>query len=232
VIYGLYPEDGPLRRELYPKHQDFFRAGVEHEERAAMAGNRTGKSFGLGGYETALHAIGWYPDWWVGFRFDKPINAWVAGNTAETTRDVPQAILLGAPGELGTGLIPADCIIGEPTARRGITGAIDTARVKHSSGGVSTIQFKSFDQGREKFQGTSKHWIWVDEECGRDVYDECRTRIMDCGGRMVATFTPLLGLSEVALMFLPNLAPQETVATNGQFSGKSHPAPPRESYKT
>ncbi len=168
-----------------------------------MAANRVGKSFGLGGYETALHLSGWYPDWWRGFRFTDPINAWVAGDTSQTTRDVPQAILLGLPGQIGTGLIPADKIIGEPQAARGIANSIDTVSVKHNSGGTSVLQFKSYDQGRKKFQGTSKHWIWCDEEPPRDVYDECRTRIMDCGGRMVSTFTPLEGLTDVALMFMP-----------------------------
>jgi hypothetical protein len=27
----LYPDTGPFRRELYPKHQAFFCAGCEHE---------------------------------------------------------------------------------------------------------------------------------------------------------------------------------------------------------
>ena len=97
LLYQLYPDEGPLRRELYPKHLSFFAAGVEHEERAAMAANRVGKSFGLGGYETGLHLTGWYPDWWRGFRYESPIDAWVAGDTSQTTRDVPQAILLGKP---------------------------------------------------------------------------------------------------------------------------------------
>jgi hypothetical protein len=39
--------------------------------------------------------------------------------------------------------------------RRGVTDAVDTIRVKHVSGGVSTSGYKSFDQGREKFQGTA-----------------------------------------------------------------------------
>jgi len=208
-LVDLYPDDGPLRRELYFKHLKFFKAGVQHEERAAMAANRVGKSFGLGGYETALHLTGVYPEWWEGVRFDHPVDAWVAGDTGETTRDIPQLILMGPYSELGTGLIPKDKIEGKPTHRRGISEAFDTVRVKHSSGGVSAVQFKSYDQGRKKFQGTSKHWVWLDEEPPRDVYDECRTRIMDCNGRMVSTFTPLEGLTEVALMFQPDIDPSQ-----------------------
>ena len=173
-----------------------------------MAANRVGKSFGLGGYETALHLTGKYPEWWNGFRFEDPIYVWVAGDTGETTRDIPQFILFGDAGEFGTGLIPGKNIKGEPTKRPGITQAIDTAFISHSSGGHSKIQFKSYDQGRKKFQGTSKQWIWLDEEPPMQVYTECRTRIMDCGGRMISTFTPLEGITEVALQFMPDFAPE------------------------
>ena len=52
--------------------------------------------------------------------------------------------------------------------------------------------------------------IWLDEEPPSDVYDECLLRLMTTNGLMLATFTPLLGLSDVAMRFLPELAPAET----------------------
>src|SRR5687768_1154284 len=110
-------------------------------------------------------------------------------------------------GTLGTGLIPERCIIGEPTKRMGVTGAMDTAAIRHKSGGISKLGFKSFDQGRRKLQGTEKHLIWLDEEPPEDVYSECLLRLMTTNGIMMVTFTPLLGLSDVALRFLPELAP-------------------------
>ena len=57
-IADSYPDEGPLRRELYPKHIAFFKAGATHMERAAIAANRVGKTWGIGGYETALHLTG------------------------------------------------------------------------------------------------------------------------------------------------------------------------------
>lgn len=206
-IFGIYPDDGPLRRELYPKHMSFFAAGIVHQERCMMAGNRVGKTWGVGGYETALHLTGLYPDWWSGRRFDGPIESWAAGDTSETTRDIVQAALMGPLGALGTGLVPGEQIIGEPTRRAGVSGAMDTARVQHVSGGVSLVGFKSYDQGRKKFQGTAKHVIWLDEEPPEDVYDECMMRLMTTDGLMLCTFTPLEGLTKVALRFLPDLAP-------------------------
>ena len=148
-----------------------------------------------------------YPEWWVGRRFDEPVDWWVASNTGETTRDIVQRELFGPPGGLGTGMIPARCFDGDPAPRRGVANAIDFARIKHASGGTSLLGLKSYDQGRERFQGTKKHGIWLDEECSADVYDECMVRLMTTNGLMILTFTPLLGLSEIALRFLPELAP-------------------------
>lgn len=204
----LYPEKGALRRGLYAKHLQFFSAGSEHMERACIAANRVGKTWGIGGYETTLHLTGEYPDWWDGRRFDGPIDAWAAGDTSETTRDIVQLALFGQLGQLGTGLIPAANIIGEPTKRAGVAGAIDTGRIKHKSGGISYLGLKSYDQGRKKFQGTAKHVIWLDEEPPEDVYDESLLRLMTTKGLMVCTFTPLSGLSKVALRFLPHMAPE------------------------
>ena len=69
------------------------------------------------------------------------------------------------------------------------------------------VGFKAYDQGRKTFQGTAKHGIWLDEECGEDIYDECLVRLATTNGILLATFTPLLGLSKVALKFMPHLAP-------------------------
>ena len=79
-------------------------------ERLLMAGNQLGKTV-AGGFEAAMHATGLYPAWWMGRRFERPTIAWVAGVTGESTRDNPQRILLGRPGQIGTGAIPKDAIV-------------------------------------------------------------------------------------------------------------------------
>ena len=217
-FFSMYPETGPLRRALYAKHLTFFAGGAEHLERCMMAANRIGKTWGVGAYETTAHLTGKYPDWWTGRRFDRPIDAWVAGDTSETTRDVIQVALTGVGGEggegdLGTGMVPGDLIVGKPSTKRGISGAFDTLRVKHVTGGVSKVGFKSYDQGRAKFQGTKKDLVWLDEEPPIDVYEESLLRLTgttpeEGNGLMLCTFTPLNGLSKVALKFLPEMAPQ------------------------
>src|SRR5262249_40382920 len=70
------------------------------------------------------------------------------------------------------------------------------------SGGVSTIGLKSYDRGREAFQGANLDWGWADEEAPLDVYSELLTRCNVGGGPVWTTFTPLLGFSQVVRRFL------------------------------
>src|SRR4029077_7285859 len=69
-IASYFPDDGPLRRELYTKHLEFFRLGKVHMERAFMAANRVGKTV-VGAYEVTVHLTGEYPAWWEGKRFNR-----------------------------------------------------------------------------------------------------------------------------------------------------------------
>lgn len=168
-----------------------------------IAANRTGKTEGCGGYETSLHLIGEYPEWWPGRRFDSaPIRAWAAGDTSNTVRDILQTVMLGPPGDMGTGLIPKNNIE-RVTWKRNVPEAVQDVYVKHRSGRLSSLTFKSYDQGRESFQGTAQHVIWLDEEPPVAIYSECLLRTMTTDGIVLCTFTPLLGLSEVVLSFLP-----------------------------
>jgi len=174
-----------------------------------MCANRIGKTLGGGGYETSCHLTGLYPHWWEGKRFESPISAWVAGDTYETTRDIIQLNLLGEitwrggrRGVDGTGVIPGD-LIGQPIWRSGVQNVVDTVPIRHVSGGWSLLGQKSYDQGRKAFQGTGKHVIWFDEEPPMDVYNEALIRTATLNGITLLTFTPLSGLSEVVLSFLP-----------------------------
>lgn len=157
---------------------------------------------GVGAYELALHLTGKYPAWWVGKRFNRPVKVWAAGDTSKTVREIIQVKLLGEPGQTGTGLIPADLVI-RTTAKHGLADAVDTAQIQHTSGGVSQLIFKSYDQRREAFQGSEQDIIWLDEEPPLDVYTECLLRTMTTDGCVLCTFTPLMGLSDVVMYFLP-----------------------------
>ena len=77
------------------------------------------------------------------------------------------------------------------------SGIIDYIIIKNVLGGVSKLGFKSCDQGREKFQGASLDFVWFDEEPPRDIYIECKMRLLDRRGEIFGTMTPLKGLSWV-----------------------------------
>lgn len=142
-------------------------------------------------------------------RFNSPTFGWAAGDTSKTVRDIIQNELLGPPGNdsmQGTGMIP-EHLIKNTTTKLGIANAVETIFVKHTSGGNSTIDLKSYDQGRESFQGTARHYVWLDEEPPQDVVIECLLRIMTTHGIMYTTATPLQGLTEFVLAFLPDLRP-------------------------
>ncbi len=212
-LFTYFPDDGPLRRELYPQHLAFFRMGAQVSTRCFMAANRVGKTEGGGGYETTLHLTGRYPDWWEGHRFNGPIDAWAAGDTKETVRDIIQLKMVGPETALGTGLIPGDDIL-KVVKRQNGNGALDYVEVRHVSGGVSRLGFKSYDQGREAFQGTEKDLIWLDEEANEGVRSECVIRLMTTGGLLIETFTPLRGLTPIVLKYLGDDAevPKERAA--------------------
>lgn len=187
----------------YRKQLEFHAAGKTKRERLLMAANRFGKTQ-CGAAELAMHLTGQYPDYWEGWRSDKPIKAWAAGVTGESTRDVVQDKLMGPPQrkeDWGTGMIPAAAIADHSMAR-GIADAIDTVTVKHVSGGSSTLQFKSYEKGREKWQGSALDVVWLDEEPPEDLYFEGLTRTNETKGIVYLTFTPLLGMSNVVHRFL------------------------------
>lgn len=210
-----YPETGPLRRELYKQQMEFFRLGSVVPTRCFLAGNRTGKTE-AGGYEMTCHLTGVYPTWWEGRRFNTPIDAWCAGDNKETVRDILQFKLLGPEGAFGTGLIPGDHLLNTVKRPNG-NGALDYILVRHvPTGKVSRLGFKSYDQGREAFQGTEKHVIWLDEESNEQVRGECSMRLMTTGGLLIETFTPLKGLTPIVLKYLGEggAVPKDRVAVS------------------
>jgi phage terminase large subunit-like protein len=187
----------------YKKQKLFHDAGAEHRERLFIAANRVGKTQ-CGAAELAFHLTGEYPSWWVGKRFDKPVRAWAAGVTNESVRDVLQEKLLGPPtrhAEWGSGMIPKH-LIGEVSMARGIADLIDTLAVRHVSGGNSSLQFKSYSEGRQKWQGVGLEICWMDEEPPEDLYFEGLTRIGESNGIVYMTATPMLGMTSVIRMYL------------------------------
>lgn len=188
----------------YAKQMAFHAAGLTHRERLLMAANQVGKTI-AGGAEVAFHVTGQYPDWWPGRRFERPTRWWCASVTSDATRDNVQAKLIGPPESedaAGTGFIPKAALIGT-TKAQGTPNLLDSALIRHVSGGTSTIGFKSYSQGREKWQGPTLDGLWLDEEPSMEIYMEGLTRTNAVADSIIMlTFTPLLGASDVVNMFL------------------------------
>lgn len=59
------------------------------------------------------------------------------------------------------------------------------------------IRFKTYEQGREAFQGDALDVIWFDEEVPYDIYQECIARVTDRQGVILITFTALKGYTRL-----------------------------------
>ena len=208
LIDSVFPDDGPFARSLYHKHVSFFEAGANHRFRVLGGGNGSGKSFS-GAVELSYHMSGNYPEWWKGYRFKKAIKCWVICESGSLWRDSMQQLLLGSTGEeTGTGLLRKDCIAGTKSMP-GVPGAIGQIQVKHESGGISSVTVKTFEMGREQFQAATLDLLVFDEEPPESIYGECIQRTRGVKGvkepgRVMMMFTPLKGISDVVLRFLPS----------------------------
>lgn len=184
----------------YAKQREFHEAGLFARERLLRAGNQLGKTYS-GAAEASYHATGDYPDWWQGRRIEQHNAGWIGGPSGETLRDGAQRVLLGPPNEWGTGMLRKSAIV-DVTRATGVRDLADTVTVRHVQGGTSRIKFKTYDQGRQRWQAETLHWLWLDEEPEEDIYLEGLSRTNATGGFLWLTFTPLLGVSDVVMRFL------------------------------
>lgn len=190
------------RYDPYEKQTAFHNAGKDHRERLFLAGNQLGKTY-CGGFETRCHLTGVYPDWWDGKRFDKAIRCWAAGVSNKATRERVQVMLLGDENDWGTGMIDRDSILGKPVMNRAISGLVDYVNVRHKSGDVSRLVFKSYEMKLPTWASDEIDFIWLDEEPPQNIHTECLARVTNTKGHIIITFTPLLGMSEVVRLFYP-----------------------------
>lgn len=206
---------------------DFYRPNRKqmefHNNRGATelmlrAGNQQGKTQGAGGQLT-MDALALYPDWYEGRKFltppkiERPMEflAWAACTTSAKTRDGIQLKMLGdirEDGGLGTGLIPLDNIVGRPTMARGISDFVDSVTLRRETGGKAIIRYKTYEMGRDAFQGEPVDEILCDEDiCRSDkdplasIHGELLARLTTTGGRILYSMTPLLGMSPIRKRF-------------------------------
>ncbi|MBQ8178583.1 MAG: terminase family protein [Clostridia bacterium] len=172
--------------KVHLKQLEFHRSPKRN--RWVFGGNRSGKTE-CGAVETVWMARGIHP-----YRANKPnVSGWVVSVSAEVQKEVAQKKILHylRPDWIER-IVMLDGSKDYP-----LQGIIDTIYVRNVFGGISSIGFKSCQQGREKFQGASLDFVWFDEEPTRDVYYECLMRVVDKVGDVFGTMTPLKGLTWV-----------------------------------
>ncbi len=180
-----------------------FKTDKPASQRALMAGNQVGKTF-AGAMEGAIHLTGRYPEWWKGYRFNRPINMLVGGLTNESVRDICQKELFGDPTDdrqLGYGSIPIDAI-GKTTRKAGVPNALDTAQVRHVSGLWSKVSFRAYEQGAKKHMGSRIDLGWLDEEPPEDIWSQYIRGTLSTRGILYITFTPEEGVTKVVYGFI------------------------------
>lgn len=188
--------DALLKSRKNNNKLQFYNAGkIKHHKQIAFhkcpfknrwvfGGNRTGKTE-CGAVEVIFFARGSHP-----YRhISGATTGWVVSLSTQVQRDVAQQKILNYLNP--EWVVGVSMLSGRKDDYK--NGIIDYILIKNIFGTVSKIGFKSCDQGREKFQGTSLDYVWFDEEPPYDIYSECRMRVLDKNGDIFATMTPLKG---------------------------------------
>lgn len=178
-----------------PKQLEFFATGKVAVERALMAANRFGKSL-CAALETTAHLTLNYPEWWPGYVYDQPISAWAAGVDIKSTNLSLKRYYVG--DQNGPGLIHPSLIVGQNKKE-------NIYYIRNKNGDVSSLTFKSHDQGVDTFQAASVNIIHMDEQYPYEIHSECVTRIAkvseDFHGMVIATFSPVKGTTLLTLHY-------------------------------
>lgn len=181
-----------------PQHRKQIEASLSTKAiRALFWGNRVGKT-DWGAQEVASYLDGYSrDDITMRTNDDKfikmpvinkrkivlPIEIWAACPSYDLQKETTQKKL--------ERYLPNDKIADITFIKKGVWG-----EVKMKDG--SRINFKSYEQGREKFQGAGKRLVWFDEEPPKDIWEECFVR-SEAGIPLdiILTMTPVNGMTWV-----------------------------------
>ena len=179
-------EDYNTGKKVHKKQLAFHKC--KKKNRWVFGGNRSGKTE-CGAVECIYIARGIHPY----KKNKKDTFGWVVSLSQQVQRDVAQSKILRYlnPGWI----VDVTMLNGKKDSLE--YGVIDQIRIRNVFGGISVIGFKTCDQGREKFQGSSLDYVWFDEEPPKEIYDECRMRVLDKCGEIFGTMTPLKGLTYI-----------------------------------
>lgn len=197
-----------------PKQLAFHATGLVAKERAFFAGNRCGKSWTVSA-EGSMHLTGNYPEWWTGYRYSKPINMWAGGVADKELKQLKQYYVgnITKPGFIHPSLILKK------------NEQEHSYHIRHVSGGISVLRFKTYKQGESAWQAETVDLIHLDEEPPQKIYTEALTRTMstslDQHGMVMASLTPLKGVTLFMLQYMQKVIVDE----NGEEIGAEKVGP-------
>lgn len=167
----------------YSPQRDYIQAAGTHRVRIFRAGNRSGKSEVNAWDHTAISA-GMHPFY---RRKRGPTKGWVIG------LDWQQGI--------GTVIwpkikkyLPMSMVRSVSFLRRSAPEIPQAVIFKDGS----EMVFKSAESGPGKFAGADLDWIWIDEEIPSGVVEEARMRLVDRGGLLSVSLTPVANMRWVS----------------------------------
>jgi phage terminase large subunit-like protein len=170
-------KENPLKyAKSHPKQDEFFKS--TKPIRVLFWGNRVGKTEGCA-QEVVRYVLGENPNRDVSL----PIEVWCACPSFDMQKETTQKKL---EKYLPTGSIKHTTYI-----TSGAWGEVELTN-------GSKLNFKSYEQGRDKFQGAGKRLIWFDEEPPKDIWEECTVRA-EAGIDLdiIMSMTPIKGMTWV-----------------------------------
>lgn len=171
-VYGYKP---------HPKQEIFHNS--QARGRLFIGGNRSGKTVG-GAVECVQLAIGKHK--WLSEKFPPPCR--IRAISVDFLNGVAKIVQPEVARWCPTGQL--------------LGGSWSTAYNKElrtlTFENESFIEFLSYDQDVDKHAGTSRHFVWFDEEPPEMIFQENMMRLLDVGGYWVMTMTPVEGMTWVA----------------------------------
>ncbi len=156
--------------EFFSSHKDV---------KAFFGANRSGKTT-AGIVEMCCHLTGYYPDWWKGRRWDRPVIGRIfASDFAKGVRVVTKKL---------HEWMPQESII--EVLRNSHKADVEWF-IKHKSGGTSYADIMSYEQETHLAEGWDGDVVLFDEPPPREIYIATARGLVDRDGMTLFTLTPL-----------------------------------------
>lgn len=170
---------GPVMSSLHGKQRAALASPARH--RFLLWGNQSGKT-SFSAIDAALFALKRHP---THPPPPEPLRIWCSSLSWDLWENIQLPELLT--------WLPRDRVLDAPTPFTKSTKRL--IRVRADDGTVTHIWGKSAEQGRDKYQASRIHYVWLDEEHPEGVWDELQPRLSRFGGISLTSVTPLKGFT-------------------------------------